>query len=100
MCVHAQLLSQVRLFATQWTAALQTPLSLGFLRQEYCSGLPFPPPGDLSDVGIEPESLVLPALAEEFFTTEPPGKPQPKVELSKFCFQMFQTHHSPGAHHS
>ena len=48
----------------------------GFLRQEYWSGLPFPPPGDLPDSGMEPESLVSPALAGRFFTTEPPGKPK------------------------
>ena len=45
---------------------------MGFLRQEYWSGLPFPSPGDLSDPGIEPES---PALADGFFTTEPLRKP-------------------------
>ena len=50
----------------------QTPLSKGFSRQEYCSGLPFPSPGDLPDLGIEPES---PALTSELFATEPPGKP-------------------------
>ena len=59
-------------FATLWTPAHQAPLSVGFSRQEYWSGLPFPPPGDLPDPGIEPES---PALAGGFFTTEPPGKP-------------------------
>ena len=58
-------------FATPWTVAHRTPLSMGFPRQEYCSGLPFPS-GDLSDPGIEPTS---PALAGGFFTTEPPGKP-------------------------
>ena len=47
------------------------PLSMGIPRQEYCSGLPFPPPGDLPDPGVEPGS---PALAGGFFTTEPPGK--------------------------
>ena len=67
-----QSLSCVRLFATPWTAALQAPLSMGFPRQEYWSGLPFPPPGDRPDLGI---SLVSPALAGAFFTTEPPGKP-------------------------
>jgi len=45
---------------------------MGFSRQEYWSGLPFPSPGDLPDLGVEPES---PALAGGFFTTEPPGKP-------------------------
>ena len=46
--------SRVRLCATPWTVARQAPLSLGFSRQEYWSGLPFPPPGDLPDPGIEP----------------------------------------------
>ena len=58
--------------ATPWTVALQAPLSMGFLRQEYWSGLPFPSPGDLPDPGIKPMS---PVLAGEFFTIEPPGKP-------------------------
>ena len=48
--------SHVRLFATPWTIARQAPLSLGFSRQEYWSGLPCPPPGDLPDPGIEPRS--------------------------------------------
>ena len=51
------------------TVARQAPLSVGFPRQEYWSGLPFPPPGDLSDQGIEPASLLSPALAGGFFTT-------------------------------
>ena len=50
----------------------QAPLSTGFPRQEYLSGLPFPSPGYLPDTGIEPTS---PALAGGFFITEPPGKP-------------------------
>ena len=57
---------------TSWTVALQALLSMGFPRQKYWSGLPFPPSGDLPEPGIEPES---PALAGRFFTTEPPGKP-------------------------
>ena len=48
---------------TLWTAARQAPLSMGLPRQEYCSGLPFHSPGDLSDPGIKPASLVSPALA-------------------------------------
>ena len=59
---------------TPWTVALQAPLSMGFPRQEYWSGLPFPSPGDLPDPGIEPESLVFPALAGRFFTAESPLK--------------------------
>ena len=55
-------LSHVQLFATPWTAARQAPLSMGFSRQEYWSGLPFPSPGDLPDPGIEPESLASLAL--------------------------------------
>ena len=64
--------SRVRLFATLWTVACQDPLSMGFSRQEYWSGLPFLPPGDLPNPGIQPSS---PALIGRFFTTEPPGKP-------------------------
>ena len=58
--------SQVWLFATLWTVAHQAPLSMGFSRQEYWSGLPCPPPGDLPNPGIKPMS---PALAGGFFTT-------------------------------
>ena len=54
---------------TPWTVALQVRLSLGFFRQEYWSGLSFPTPGDLPDPGIEPTSLMSPALAGGFFTT-------------------------------
>ena len=68
------MLSRVQLFAIPWTVALQAPLSMGFSRQEYWSGLPFLLPGDLSDPGIQPASLASPALAGGFFfsTTEPP----------------------------
>ena len=65
--------SHVWLFATLWTVAYQAPLSMGFSRQEYWGGLPCTPPGDLPDpekvAGIEPASLMSPALASEFFTT-------------------------------
>ena len=61
--------SPVQLSATLWTVAHQAHLSMGFSRQEYWSGLPCPPPGGLSDPGIELESLVAPALAGGFFTT-------------------------------
>ena len=60
-------------FATPWTVAHQAPLSMGFSKQEDWSGLPFPPPGDLPGPGIEPASLLSPALAGGFFTTVPPG---------------------------
>ena len=64
-CVIVQLLSCVQLFVTPWTVAPQAPLSMGFPRQEYWSGLQFPSPRDLSDPGIEP---MFPALAGGFFT--------------------------------
>ena len=54
VCMCAQSLSHVQLFETLWTIACQVPLYMGFTRQEYWSGLPFPLPGDLSDPGIEP----------------------------------------------
>ena len=60
--------------ATLPTVAYQAPLSLGFSSREYWSGLPFPIPGDLPDLGIKPVSTVAPALDGRFFTTEPPGK--------------------------
>ena len=60
--------SRVRLFATLRTVAHQVLLAMGFSRQEYWSGLPCPPPGDLPDPGIEPISTISPALADRFFT--------------------------------
>ena len=66
-------LSCVWLFVTPWTIARQAPLSMGFSRQKYWSGLPFPSPGDLPDPGIKHAS---PPLIGGFFTTEPPGKPR------------------------
>ena len=69
------MLSRVRPFATPWTVALQAPLSMGFPRQKYWNGLPFPTPGDLPNPEIKPMSPVFPALADRFFTTEPLGKP-------------------------
>ena len=65
-------LSCVRLFATPWTRVHQAPPSMGFSRQEYWSGLPFPSPGNLPNPGIEPRS---PALQADALTSEPPRKP-------------------------
>ena len=67
---HTCMLGCVRLFVTPWTVAHQVPLSMEFSRQEYWSGLRFPPPGDFPDPGIKPESPMSPALAGRFFTTE------------------------------
>ena len=62
-------------FVTLWTIACQAPLSMGFPRQEYWRGLPFPTLGDLPNPEIEHASLASPALAGRFFTAEPPGRP-------------------------
>ena len=65
-------LSRVQLFATLWTVAHQAPLSMGFSRQKYWSGLPFLSPGDLPDPGIEPGS---PTLQADTLPSESPGNP-------------------------
>ena len=62
LCVCPYSLSHSQIFAKLWIPARQAPLSMGFSRQEYWSGLPFPPPEDLPDPGIEPESPVFPTL--------------------------------------
>ena len=67
-----EVLSHVQLFVTPWTVAHQAPLSMGFSRQEYWSGLPFPSPGDLPNPEIEPRS---PTLQADALSSEPPGKP-------------------------
>ena len=76
-------LSHIRLFATLWTVARQAPLSMGFSRQEFWTGLPCPPPGDLPNPGIEPASLMFPALVGGFFKTS-------EVK-SLSCVQLFGT---------
>ena len=78
VCVLSQF-SHVQLFVTLWTVARKAPLSLGFPRQEYCSGLPFPSPRDLPNPGTESAFSASPALAGKFFTTEPPKKPEISV---------------------
>ena len=69
------MLNRTQLFVTPWTVAHQAPLSVGLLQQELWSGLLFPSPGDLPNPGIEPASLVSPALAGGFFTTESSRNP-------------------------
>ena len=76
MCYHVQL------FLNFWAVGHQAPLSMGFSRQEYWSRLPCPPPGDLPDPGIKPESLMLPTEAGRFFTIGPPGKSEGLVTQS------------------
>ena len=70
--IHVWVLSRfscVQLFSSLWSVARQAPLSMGFSRQEYWSGLSCPPPGDLPDAGIELASVMSPALTGKFFTT-------------------------------
>ena len=76
--MRAQLPSHGQLFANPCTVAWQTPLSMGFSRQEYWRGLPFPLPGNLPNPGIKPVSPAAPALAGGFFTPEPPGRQKMK----------------------
>ena len=70
--VKVKSLSRAQLFATSWTVSYQSPPSMGFSRQEYWSGLPFPSPEDLPNPGIEPRS---PALQTDALLSEPPRKP-------------------------
>ena len=86
--VKVKLLSCVQLFATPWTAAHQAPPSMGFSRQEYWSGLPFPSPGDLPNPGIELRS---PALQADALTSEPQSLKKMKVLVTQrltFCDPM------------
>ena len=91
---HASMLSCfscVQLCGTVLTVAHQAPLSMGFSRQEHCSGLPCPPSGDLLNPGIKPTSLMSPALASRFFTTsstrEAPHLPQQQLHETSLQFQ-------------
>ena len=68
--------SRVRLCAIPWTVAPQAPLYVGFSRQDYWNGLPFPSQGNLPDPGMEPVSLKSPASASSSLPLEPPGKPE------------------------
>ena len=73
VCWKWKLLSRVWLFTTPWTVACQAPLSMGFIRQGYWSGLPCSPPGDLPNPGIQPRSPTLQAYS---LPNEPPGRPR------------------------
>ena len=88
--LNVKSLSHVQLFVTPWTVTYQVPLSIGFSRQEYWSGLPFPPPGDLPNPGVEPRS---PTLQADALLSEPPGKPHTivyRLQSHTFvCFMYF-----------
>ena len=73
-------LSRVRLSAIPWAIVYQASLSMGFSRQEYWGGLPFPSPGDLPDPGMEPRS---PTLQADALPSEPPGKPMESLKIEK-----------------
>ena len=81
-------------FVTPWTVTHQDPLSVGFPRQEYWSGLPFPSPGDFPDPGIKHWH---PALTGRFFTTEPPGKAS--LPLTHYFIWQICSEHLPCARH-
>ena len=92
--VKVKSLSRVWLFKTPWTVAHQAPLSMGFSRQEYWSGLPFPPPGDLLDPEIEPRSPVSHALVGSL----PPwhlGSPISNSKVTKFNFVLLRRARQP-----
>ena len=79
----------IQLFVTSWTVIHQTPLSMEFSRQEYWSGLPFPPPGDLPKPGFKPKSPVSPALQVESLPIEAPGKPHFSYKHHIFIPRIF-----------
>ena len=108
---HAYMLSHfshLQLFETLWTVTCQTPLSMGFSKQEYRSGLPCPPPpGDLPNPGIKPMSLTPPQLAGRFFTTNATWEALPGLKHQLFTQdfpspfnsskrQYYYTHFSEG----
>ena len=77
--MHVFMVSDVQHFEMLWTTTCQVPLSLGFYRQVYFSGLAFPPPRDLPNPGIEIIPPLSPALTGRLFTAEPPGKPRKRI---------------------
>ena len=82
VCVCVCVLSRVQLFATPWTVPCQAPLSTGFLRQDYWSGLPFPPPRDLPNPGTEPNS---PALQADSLPLSHQGSSEPQIAAVEVC---------------
>ena len=80
------MLTCVWLFVTQWTVACQAPLSMECSRQEYCRGLPFPTPRDLSDPGIQPHLLCFLHWQVDSLPLVPPGKPKEGFRQKNWCF--------------
>ena len=83
----SSVLSPVRLFSNPWAVACRAPLTVEYFRQEYWSGLPFPPPGDLPKLGTEHESPASLALVGRYFSTVPPGKPHSLLANCKDAMQ-------------
>ena len=92
--MHVKLLSRIRLFEIPWTVAHQAPLSMGFSRQEYWSGLPFPSPGELPDPGIKSESPVSPALQMESLLLSHQGSPKYKSKGGWVIFDRLSPNHA------
>ena len=88
--------SRVQLCAALWTVAHQAPLSIGFSKQEYQSGLPCPSPGDLPSVGIEPMTLTSSALASRFHTTRTTWEALLRITSQAFCRSPFKMSLSAG----
>jgi len=81
--------SHVQLFVTLWTVDCQAPLSMGFSRQEYWSGLPCPPSGNLPNPGIEPGSPAAPALQVDFLQLSHWGSPIFSVRMSQILLGIY-----------
>ena len=81
--------SHIQLFVTRWTVACQAPMSMGFFWQEYWSGLPCPPPGDLPNPGIKPMSLISPVLADRFCITSLIWEAPPIHKPKNTCFCLY-----------
>ena len=90
--VHAKSLSSVQLFVNLWTIAHQALLSMEFSRQEYQSGMPFPPPGDVPDPRTEHMSLMCPALRGRFFTTKVTWEAKVKELVTQLLSDSLQPH--------
>ena len=86
--------SRVQLFETLWSAPCQVPLSMGFSRHQYWSGLPCPPPGDLPHSGLNPHLIMLLALHVGSLPLAPPGKPKCFLKINKFSGNDKEKNHS------
>lgn len=89
MCECAQLLSCVQSFVTPWTVVCQAPLSMGFIKQECWSGLPFPLPEILANSGIKPMSPLSPALQGDSLLLRHQGSPRITILKFKFYYWRF-----------